>query len=107
MKEGILADIRAAVKTAFSELQRAPVPQEGQWAFVRGPNGWQGSFEGRPAWNRLVSWRDPIMSEYSETLHRLLTSEYPDQMRMVGTFMGCGPIQPHMVLGQLAHEAVR
>lgn len=110
MKQSSRDTIRTALVTFFAELQKSPVPQEGQWVYQRNQNGgWQGSFVERPGTYGLISFHEPLIEQLSNDLLPVLTADYPEYMtKLVGLpGAGAGVLQPRMILGALAHESLR
>lgn len=110
MKQSSKDAIRTALVSLFAELQKSPVPQEGQWVYQRGQNGgWQGSFLERPSTYGLISLHEPLVERLSNNLMPVLVSDYPEYMtKLIGLpGAGAGILQPRMILWTLARESLK
>jgi len=107
MKQTSFDEIRRATTTFFAELQRTPVPEEGQWIYERNAAGnWQGSFVSRPGGYALLAAHQALVDRLSDELTAVLTADYPDHMQSIGIGGSSGILQAHMIIGRLAHEAL-
>lgn len=108
MEQKSVDAIRTAIRSLLAALAETPIPQEGEWVYQRNAAGnWQGSFVARPGSYSLLAPHQALVDRLSAELGPVLTTEYPDHMRMIGFGMSSGIIQPHMIIGRLAHEALQ
>ena len=68
---------------------------------------WQGSFVARQGGYALLGAHQALMNRLSDELTTVLTADYPDHMQSIGIGGSSGILQAHMIIGRLAHEALR
>ncbi len=108
MKQTSLDAIRAAISVLLAELKKTPIPEEGQWVYERNAAGnWQGSFVARQGGYALLGAHQALMNRLSDELTTVLTADYPDHVQSMGIGGSSGILQAHMIIGRLAHEALR
>ncbi|QIG95503.1 hypothetical protein [Bradyrhizobium sp. 6(2017)] len=104
MKETSREAIREGRAALLIELQKHHLPRE----YRRGPNGgWQGAVVPKPSTLSLFSGHDGLTGRLAEKLGAVLAVDYPDYLKVVGTSIGAGSLDPRTVLTGLAYEALQ
>jgi hypothetical protein len=108
MKETSRNAIREGLAALLAELQKTPVPQEGHWEYRRDPSGsWQGTVVPKPGTFALFPVHDDLTDQLAAKLGIVLAVDYPDHLKVVGTSMGAGVLDPRTILTGLAYESLK
>ena len=108
MKQTSLDAIRTAISSLLAELTKAPIPREGHWIYQRGAAGnWQGSFVQRPGTYSLLMPHETLVDRLSEDITPVLNTRLPRSHALDRNTDEFRNLQPRMIIGGLAHQALR
>ena len=105
MKQATANAIRNCIKAFLAELQRVPsLPEEGHWEYHRESAGnWGGRLVPKPNLMRVVDRQ--LLQKLVPDIESALKQDYPESLQLFGPPGSSAPLQPAMILQQLARAA--